>query len=95
MRKRELGDWDALWHEAGMVFSPGAPIDESELFAGRVDQLRDLINAVTIQAEGPGAHPQAGCDGAAGAAGAAPGCDRGHDQGDGGAGAAVRTNRQR
>ena len=46
MRKRELGDWDALWHEAGMVFSPGAPIDESELFAGRVDQLRDLINAV-------------------------------------------------
>ena len=28
------------------MFSPGAPIDESNLFAGRVEQLQDLINAV-------------------------------------------------
>jgi Cdc6-like AAA superfamily ATPase len=33
-------------HEAAQVFSPGAPIDERELFAGRAEQLRDLINAV-------------------------------------------------
>jgi vacuolar-type H+-ATPase subunit F/Vma7 len=46
MARREIGEWDALWHEAAQVFSPGAPIDESALFAGRVDQLRDLINAV-------------------------------------------------
>jgi Cdc6-like AAA superfamily ATPase len=46
MRTRQTDDWTALWNEAAQVFSPGAPIDESELFAGRVDQLRDLINAV-------------------------------------------------
>ena len=46
MQTRQTDDWTALWDEAAQVFSPGAPIDESELFAGRVEQLRDLINAV-------------------------------------------------
>lgn len=44
--RREIDDWTALFNEAAQVFSPGAPIDETDLFAGRVDQLRDLINAV-------------------------------------------------
>lgn len=43
---RELDDWSSLWHEAGTLFSPGAPIDEQDLFAGRVDQLRELLGAV-------------------------------------------------
>jgi Cdc6-like AAA superfamily ATPase len=43
---RETNNWTALWNEIAQVFSPGAPIDESELFAGRIDQLRDLVNAV-------------------------------------------------
>lgn len=42
----DLGDWTALWHEAAQIFSPGAPIDEGDLFAGRVDQVRELISAV-------------------------------------------------
>lgn len=46
MVKNEHDDWTALWHEISQVFSPGAPIDESDLFAGRVEQLKDLINAV-------------------------------------------------
>ena len=46
MKIRELGDWEALWYEAGQVFSPGAPIDEQELFAGRADQIRELITSV-------------------------------------------------
>jgi Cdc6-like AAA superfamily ATPase len=44
--RREIDDWTALFNEAAQVFSPGAPIDETDLFAGRVDQLRDLINAI-------------------------------------------------
>jgi hypothetical protein len=44
--RREIDDWTALANYAAQVFSPGAPIDESDLFAGRVEQLRDLINAV-------------------------------------------------
>lgn len=46
MKSREFGDWDILWHEAGQVFSPGAPIDEQELFAGRAEQVRELISSV-------------------------------------------------
>lgn len=44
--KMEIDNWTALANEASQVFSPGAPIDERDLFAGRVEQLRDLINAV-------------------------------------------------
>ena len=32
--------------EVGRAFSPAAPIDEAALFAGRTDQLRDVIDAV-------------------------------------------------
>lgn len=39
-------DWDALYAEVAEVFSPGAPIQERELFAGRLTQLRELIDAV-------------------------------------------------
>jgi len=46
MVRREPDDWTALWNEISQVFSPGALIDESDLFAGRVEQLGDLINAV-------------------------------------------------
>jgi energy-coupling factor transporter ATP-binding protein EcfA2 len=46
MAPREPTDWDVLWYEVGTVFSPGAPIDEQELFAGRANQIRDLISAV-------------------------------------------------
>jgi len=34
------------WAEAAEVFSVGAPINEKELFAGRQDQIRKLIDAV-------------------------------------------------
>lgn len=46
MVRREPDNWTALWHDVSQVFSPGAPIDEGDLFAGRVEQLKDLINAV-------------------------------------------------
>lgn len=36
-----------LWHEAGKVFSPGAPIDKKELFAGRLEQIRRLVETIT------------------------------------------------
>lgn len=45
MRPRERNDWDVLREEIATVFSPGAPIDEGELFAGRPDQIRELIDA--------------------------------------------------
>ena len=31
----------------GEVFTPSAPVDEAELFAGRLNQVREVINAVT------------------------------------------------
>lgn len=39
-------DWGALYGEITEVFSPGAPIQERELFAGRINQLQELIDAV-------------------------------------------------
>jgi hypothetical protein len=38
--------WRTLDYEAMEIFSPSAPIDEAELFAGRQDQLRRLMQAV-------------------------------------------------
>lgn len=32
--------------EAGRVFSPAAPVDERDLFAGRITQLRRVIDVV-------------------------------------------------
>ena len=46
MPPRERSDWDVLWEEIATVFSPGAPIDEGELFAGRPYQIRELIDSV-------------------------------------------------
>ncbi len=39
-------DWRVLGYEATEVFSPSAPVDESDLFAGRVPQLRKMIDGV-------------------------------------------------
>jgi len=47
MQGRDRSDWDVLWEEIATVFSPGAPIDEGELFAGRPYQIRELIDAVS------------------------------------------------
>lgn len=37
----------SLFSKAANVYSPGAPIDKSELFAGRLDQIQDVLNAVS------------------------------------------------
>ncbi len=39
-------DWDAIDYEARLLFTPAAPIDERELFAGRRDKITDLADAV-------------------------------------------------
>ena len=39
-------DWQALSYEAMQLFSPSAPVDESDLFAGRSTQLARLIEVV-------------------------------------------------
>jgi hypothetical protein len=39
-------DWLMLRFEAEQLFSPSAPIDEDELFAGRLQQRSDIIGAV-------------------------------------------------
>jgi len=38
--------WKTLDSEAMEIFSPSAPVDEADLFAGRQDQLRRLMEAV-------------------------------------------------
>lgn len=43
---REPDNWQAKDHEAIQLFSPGAPIDEDDLFAGRQAQIGQLIEAV-------------------------------------------------
>ncbi len=42
----ESDNWQIKRFEALELFSPGAPIDENELFAGRSDQINQLIEAV-------------------------------------------------
>lgn len=39
-------DWNVLWSEVNDAFSPGAPVQERDLFAGRLEQLRTLLDAV-------------------------------------------------
>ena len=39
-------DWQALWADVTEAFSPGAPVQERELFAGRTAQIRSLEDAV-------------------------------------------------
>jgi Cdc6-like AAA superfamily ATPase len=36
-----------LSFEAGSVFTPGAPINERDLFAGRLDQVHQILNAIS------------------------------------------------
>jgi len=42
----EQDRWDVLEGEILEVFSPGAPIREKDLFSGRLDQIRQLLDAV-------------------------------------------------
>lgn len=46
VRQMTKEDWDILWDEVTEVFSPGAPVQERDLFAGRFGQLRSLVDAV-------------------------------------------------
>lgn len=39
-------DWESKTYEVMVLFSPGAPIDENELFAGRQSQIDKIIEAV-------------------------------------------------
>lgn len=43
---RDQAGWDALYAEATDTFSPGSPIEERDLFAGRIDQLSRLVDTV-------------------------------------------------
>jgi hypothetical protein len=43
---RTAEDWNVLSYEASQIFSPSAPVDEADLFAGRQTQLRKLIETV-------------------------------------------------
>ncbi len=40
-------DWDAKRFEASQLFSPSAPINEHDLFAGRLAEIRKMIEAMT------------------------------------------------
>ena len=40
-------DFDALIFRTGTVFTPGAPINERELFSGRKEQVLKIIDAVS------------------------------------------------
>ncbi|KAA3441675.1 hypothetical protein C7I87_34310 [Mesorhizobium sp. SARCC-RB16n] len=40
-------DWSAKSYEASLLFSPSAPINETDLFAGRGSQIRKILEAVT------------------------------------------------
>ena len=41
-----MADLDARYFELGRVFRPHAPIDEARLFAGRRDQIADMLDAI-------------------------------------------------
>jgi Cdc6-like AAA superfamily ATPase len=45
-RSMSAEDWQVLWDEITELFSPGAPVQERDLFAGRIGQLRALIDTV-------------------------------------------------
>src|SRR5688500_10289417 len=48
--KDEL-DWENRAFEAGRVFRPNTPISEKDLFAGRVDQMRRVLDAVNQEGQ--------------------------------------------
>lgn len=43
---RSSEDWQALSYEAAQLFSPSAPVDEGDLFAGRSDQINKTIEVI-------------------------------------------------
>jgi Cdc6-like AAA superfamily ATPase len=47
MAKMTEDDWTSLGFEAGQLFSPAAPIDEKDLFAGRRVQIAKMLEAVS------------------------------------------------
>lgn len=46
-RLRATSDVERLLYRAGLVFRPSAPIDSRELFAGRVEEIRKAIDAIS------------------------------------------------
>ena len=40
-------DFNKLEYELGSIFTPGSPINNRDLFSGRVDQISKIINAVS------------------------------------------------
>ena len=40
-------DWTALRFELGQLFTPSTPIGAGELFAGRINQIKSLIDTVS------------------------------------------------
>lgn len=47
MAKMSAEDWRAKGYEANQYFTPAAPIDEKDLFAGRSEQIEKMLEAVT------------------------------------------------
>ena len=47
MAKMTAEDWRAKGFEAAQYFTPAAPIDEKDLFAGRSAQIDKMLEAVT------------------------------------------------
>jgi Cdc6-like AAA superfamily ATPase len=48
---QEQPDWGALSFEAGRAFNPHSPVSEKALFAGRVSQLRRVVDAINQQGQ--------------------------------------------
>lgn len=46
MPPRSAEDWQSLYGEVTELFSPGAPIQERDLFSGRQEQIKSLLDAV-------------------------------------------------
>jgi Cdc6-like AAA superfamily ATPase len=40
-------DFQALHFQVGQVFTPGSPINERDLFAGRIEQLEKIIDTIS------------------------------------------------
>lgn len=39
-------DWSGIDHRVGAVFTPAVPVSEKEMFAGRMDQIQRVVDAV-------------------------------------------------
>jgi Cdc6-like AAA superfamily ATPase len=47
MKPKTQEDWDALRTDITEAFSPGAPVQEKDLFSGRTSQIKSLMDAVS------------------------------------------------